>query len=384
LLFNYLLINVFPFSLMLTILIELKANNHPRIDYRYMVTAIVLTMAGVCFSSLLYLCAYFRMEGGWLDLFNYAFVIVMLESPLVGISGVLYFYQKAFGLEKLKRDFRPLHIALLIPYFLYIFAGAILLKRAGLLESMAEVYNGHFVDVYFKALLYLYAFTIIGVLVVARHVTKTIKRNEYANNMFAMAVLIVGTVLDSISASLMLEWGFFAASYWIIFVFNYERHISSDALTGAYNRQSYDLMLSKLWSDLNPEERKSAFLFMIDCDNFKHINDVYGHATGDEALRILSRDIEYAIRPYEAFFSRFGGDEFNIIITGVSEATVQAIRHEIKVNLTRISLSSSFSYPLTCSVGICSFADVISVAELKQKADSAMYRDKKFKKVIEC
>jgi diguanylate cyclase (GGDEF)-like protein len=143
---------------------------------------------------------------------------------------------------------------------------------------------------------------------------------------------------------------------------------SHDELTGVYNRAGYDLLLSSL--DLS-----STYMMMVDVDNFKEINDTYGHETGDNVLIKLARILKKNFRS-DDYICRIGGDEFVIFMVHSNlghRALVAGKMRRISEELA----DTSDGLPLvTISVGIVHGTEAPDVKTLFEKTDEAMYRSK--------
>ncbi len=148
--------------------------------------------------------------------------------------------------------------------------------------------------------------------------------------------------------------------------------VETDFLTGLYNKGAATEKITK-WMKVN--STREAHLVMIDLDNFKSINDIYGHSFGDEILRDVARIIEECFTE-NCICSRFGGDEFIIFVMDEPvrnvECRVDDLMHRLTVEVT------SMEQPLLCSAGIASRASRQDEFEdLFNRADNAMYMAKK-------
>ena len=149
----------------------------------------------------------------------------------------------------------------------------------------------------------------------------------------------------------------------------------TDSLTGLSNRRYMNMRLSQEWTRT---VRHSGVLSVIlaDIDNFKTINDTYGHEKGDLVLKAVSGVIKANIRN-EDVASRFGGEEFVMILseTGADGASVLAER--IRQNVSTLTFAW-LNQPVTLSIGIATYPDVMTTScdELLNAADQAMYRAK--------
>lgn len=147
-----------------------------------------------------------------------------------------------------------------------------------------------------------------------------------------------------------------------------------DSLTGVHNRAFAIEFLSQKITEAQRKNTHTA-VFFIDLDDFKIINDDYGHEAGDNALIEVSRAIKRAIRKQD-LVARFGGDEFMVIIDGASELTdLLGIANKI---ITEVSSHNiAVGVPLSVSIGIaCCEKGSLLASELIRRADIAMYNSK--------
>jgi diguanylate cyclase (GGDEF)-like protein len=150
----------------------------------------------------------------------------------------------------------------------------------------------------------------------------------------------------------------------------------SDMLTGLPNRPAFYNQLPLSLAQAEEAEHRLAVLF-IDLDDFKPINDTYGHEVGDQLLQQAAQRLRQQLRSSD-FIARFGGDEFVAILPGLTE------QHEVGRIADKLinALSSPFSIAehqcsIGVSVGIGLYPDCASNADgLVQLADHAMYTAK--------
>ncbi len=154
----------------------------------------------------------------------------------------------------------------------------------------------------------------------------------------------------------------------------------TDSLTGVFNRQSFDAHLTRL-IDHNTITPTPFSLLMLDIDNFKQINDTYGHPVGDRVLLALVQLCQGLIRK-DDFMARYGGEEFAIILPAAS------LRHALKkaraicktVVGARYTLDSKHSNAIvsfTVSIGVSTFQPGDTAASLIERADKALYEAKR-------
>ena len=143
---------------------------------------------------------------------------------------------------------------------------------------------------------------------------------------------------------------------------------SHDELTGVYNRAGYDALLENL--DLS-----STYMLLFDVDNFKSINDTYGHETGDKVLIKLVQTIKRYFRP-DDFICRIGGDEFVVLMQHSPEKQEKLIAAKIE-SINRELQETADGLPKTSiSVGIVHGSEADHIEDLFKKTDAVMYQAK--------
>lgn len=151
-----------------------------------------------------------------------------------------------------------------------------------------------------------------------------------------------------------------------------------DELTEVYNRKA----LRQAFQDMEEEacENNSYVFVMIDIDNFKALNDNYGHDTGDECLKefasILRNHCTEDAMPF-----RFGGDEFCILLKNTPLESVISTCKSIERDLKNSEVSRT-SMPMTASFGIACYDNKMTAPELLKHTDSTLYRAKTMKDAI--
>lgn len=146
----------------------------------------------------------------------------------------------------------------------------------------------------------------------------------------------------------------------------------TDLATGLYTHTEFYSILEKLI-----ESREKRFsIIMIDLDNFKEVNDTYGHIVGDQAIEKIAQVIKKSLRK-EDVGARYGGDEFAIIAMDASKADAMNIAKRISREIRSTSIEK-IRKRITCSMGIASYPfDGESASDLVEKADRALYAAKK-------
>lgn len=138
-----------------------------------------------------------------------------------------------------------------------------------------------------------------------------------------------------------------------------------DAITNAYSRIYLE--------DFKGNYEQADAVALIDIDNFKHINDTYGHPAGDEILKFISNVIAAAMRENDILI-RYGGDEFLIIFNKISELSFYGCMEKIKRN---VSASKNEKYPyIELSVSVGGVYGCASLSRAIEEADKEMYKNK--------
>ncbi len=152
-----------------------------------------------------------------------------------------------------------------------------------------------------------------------------------------------------------------------------------DGLTGVYNRRAFDHHIQTL-VDQHLVNRKSFAILLLDIDDFKRINDTYGHPVGDRVLLALAMACRQMIRS-DDFLARYGGEEFAILLPGASRRNAVKKARQIckSVAKTRYSLDDNddaLTLSITVSIGVAECARQDDVDTLLAKADKALYSAK--------
>jgi diguanylate cyclase (GGDEF)-like protein len=164
---------------------------------------------------------------------------------------------------------------------------------------------------------------------------------------------------------------FFILLYWISAKSLKEKElISKDYLTNLYNRRYFYEIIENFMS-LSKRNKTPISLCMIDIDNFKNINDKYGHGVGDDVLRTFAREVKKTIRDSDIVV-RFGGEEFLLLLpnTGINNAEVLA--NKICTHFNDLSSEVHF----TVSIGISEYKKNKSIDALINEADKCLYKAK--------
>ena len=151
-----------------------------------------------------------------------------------------------------------------------------------------------------------------------------------------------------------------------------------DPLTGILNRRGFEKRISELF-DSNGNPIRSLTIVSLDMDELKHINDSFGHLAGDEAIKTLADCITASLNGNE-FVARMGGDEFSAVLDTSDPKRVGNFIRSIRDSLKSINDSKRLPYRLSTSIGTCELTTWNDLMDCMNKADKAMYREKRAKK----
>ena len=202
---------------------------------------------------------------------------------------------------------------------------------------------------------------------------------------------ITHRVTSSILILTIILLGVFALSFWVVhkgtgqlkeLLTRLRQMASTDSLTGAFNRaavlQRAEAELSHMGrSELKKSSVNSLGVIMMDLDHFKAVNDTYGHQTGDEVLREMSRRVIATLRDYD-IFGRYGGEEFLVLILDCEYEKAMIIAERIRRCLSDVPFKiGENALHITVSLGVtCCLDSTEGFDTTLQRADEALYKAK--------
>lgn len=154
-----------------------------------------------------------------------------------------------------------------------------------------------------------------------------------------------------------------------------EQLISLDPLTKLNNRkQFYTFVENRLLQGV--DSKNSLFLFVLDLDYFKLVNDTFGHLEGDRALVIVADALRLVFAPFGGLLCRYGGDEFVAVMDLPSSATAVKLKQQLYEILAK--KSSELDYVLSVSIGFAeNNGEPETAKEFFDRADQDFYNEKK-------
>ncbi|MDO4176519.1 MAG: GGDEF domain-containing protein [Bacillota bacterium] len=169
--------------------------------------------------------------------------------------------------------------------------------------------------------------------------------------------------------------GITLAVIWI-FIEIQGHEISEDVLAGMNNRNRLDRELASHMEHARQSGR-TLYMLMMDANNFKQINDRYGHTEGDKVLRSIGTALKKAVSGTDYFIARFGGDEFTALMYSETESKVIELKDRINESINKECNSPYSPYVVSLAIGYARFKPEYSASEFYAKADEALYIEKK-------
>lgn len=163
----------------------------------------------------------------------------------------------------------------------------------------------------------------------------------------------------------------------LVFVDELDQKITRDSLTQLKNRYEFERVLQSRMRSYQ-ERGPGLYVFLADMDDFKSINDTYGHQQGDNALKTVGTVLMQTSARYGAVCARMSGDEFLCLLEAESQAVAESFRQELTDNLK--AACENLPYKLQVSIGTAEYDGHLSLMQLLNQADESMYRQKKLHK----
>jgi diguanylate cyclase (GGDEF)-like protein len=190
---------------------------------------------------------------------------------------------------------------------------------------------------------------------------------------------MVGVLIQLFFYGTTMIWSSMTLALLLIFLNVQKSLLLVDSLTGIDNRRSVDNLIDSM------SERRRDVLYggmMLDLDNLKEINDLYGHATGDLAIKRAAEIIKGSLRKGD-FVARYAGDEFFVVIEVAEAQALTRAVERIQKAFCEYNRSSGESWEINVSIGYDTFRyeSAESVDQAMRRIDDLMYQEKKRRKM---
>lgn len=263
-------------------------------------------------------------------------IIVLLITVPLSLRGKFYFYIDAEG-RYTKGPLYPLLLALCYGYLLVIGIRAL----AGLLSK-----HGYARQMEYLAMGSLVVLPLVGGIAQAHYT--------------GVSIICLATTVAAVQ----------------VFVNLQQTRITIDPLTQLNNRTKLIQYLDKCVSHQRSGTGRHLALCMIDINDFKQINDRFGHPEGDAALILLAETLKQAGAHFKCLIARYGGDEFFVVLETKSPQEVSAFRQELLDTLARNNAQAAKPYNVEISLGFADYDPQLTIPELIERTDRALYNNK--------
>jgi len=188
-----------------------------------------------------------------------------------------------------------------------------------------------------------------------------IRRTLFVNLAISLAVTLVVLLLTHLALSRYQE--------------RMEEMAAIDKLTGLLNRQAFTIFIDKLMAEHRREPRPTCVL-LADVDNFKAINDRYGHLAGDRVLHWIAQQLHDALRESDIAV-RWGGEEFLLVLRGCDLAEARRIAENLRHGIEQKSFDiAGHALKVTISIGVAEYDDTELPDQWINRADTGLYAAK--------
>ena len=185
---------------------------------------------------------------------------------------------------------------------------------------------------------------------------------------------VVGSVGTLFYTGMPGTWTCAAISIVLIYIDELDSEVLRDGLTGLNNRKTLDNVFAEYTRQVSPEN--NLYLFMMDLDHFKKINDTLGHPTGDQALVNAAKILSGSLGGVRGILVRYGGDEFLVMAFFKDGAEANAFRQKITDRFCAYAEEHALPYQLALSIGYASWSEGMDLASLIHQADEELYQIK--------
>lgn len=323
---------------------------------------------------LLVLDIFSRFDGKTETIFPFLNVLgnflLFLFNPLLPSLWILYVCCIMFGdVRKLKRIICML--AVLYSVYLVSFLGSQLFGWYYRIDHDNIYHRGplFLVPTFFVVVMILIAFVMI-----LKNRNRIMKEYYFSLVFFAIPPLI-GVLLQFFIYGIAFSINSIAISLLVVYLTVQNQNLYTDYMTGIYNRKKLDVYMDKMIDQCTMNKSFSAIL--IDIDDFKSINDTYGHDEGDIAIKTAAKLLQECVRTKD-LLTRYGGDEFCIVLKVSNRMELETIVERIRAHLNEFNALKIKPYRIELSMGyaIYDYSSVSNAREFQKQIDELMYEQK--------
>ncbi|SDB50845.1 diguanylate cyclase (GGDEF) domain-containing protein [Pseudobutyrivibrio sp. YE44] len=201
--------------------------------------------------------------------------------------------------------------------------------------------------------------------------------SEYKNMILFLPIFaLIGAVLQVFLSSIDTTYGGISLGCLILFFFFQSNDVNVDYLSGVLNRRGLDIKMEEKIKNAQNFGKDFAAI-MMDIDNFKTINDTFGHEEGDKAIKAVADIIAFTFDDAVAI-GRFGGDEFCVITDNVSRIEIELMIERVRERIAKVRQKNGWdeNVDVSCGYEIYNHNRKTTLSEFTEHIDSLMYNQK--------
>ena len=223
---------------------------------------------------------------------------------------------------------------------------------------------------------YFFAACVFAFAALLRAVSRESREESLRLVLFGMFPL-AGGVVQLMAYGVDLLWQFTTAALVMVYLNIQQQNVSRDGMTGLNNRRRLDEYVNSLSTEHLGRERLCYSI--MDIDNFKQINDRYGHQMGDKVICLVADVLKVVYGNTRSFIARYGGDEFVIISKGFGQREAEHHKGILEKKLLSLKAHENIELTVEVSMGSAFFGEDggASIREMMELADARMYEIKK-------
>ena len=326
------------------------------------------------------LCVVWVFVDGKPEMIPVNYIANIIEFNCMGFCGYcwLNYCLKAVDIPALKTRLAKLLILLPILIVMFMIITTPLTHWAFYIDAGGYFHRGTIYHLQQTGYVYLVVSSVICLLYRKRCATSSERRRMSVLAMFPLSPAVFGVIQIVAPSGLAPTLQFsILISLILVFVDELDQKITRDSLTQLKNRYEFERVLHNRMHNLQKYGTK-LYILMCDLDDFKSINDTYGHQQGDTALRVVGNVLATTSAKYSAVCARMSGDEFVAFLEANTVDSAVAYRAELEKTLKEAC--DHLPYTLRISIGIAEYDGTMTLMQLLNQADGKMYEEKKIHK----
>jgi diguanylate cyclase (GGDEF)-like protein len=372
-------LNLFAIAILMIMVCSRRCDFTYSLDQRLLQLAMIANAVTLVFDIIFWVAngAAFPLSGAVLALGVYFYYVCNLLTPMMCL---IYCDYKIFGSV---RDLRKRLRAYILPLIFICALLAVNLRTGWFyrIDDMNRYVRGRaFAAVPLMMLIYPVWIEWITIRH-GRNIQSERERAEVRKIGIYMLLPIACMALQIAMRGVQLVWISSVISFAMIYINIQNRRIDTDELTGLYNRRLMPRVFARMVESLACGNR--LFVVMIDADDFKELNDTYGHAAGDRMLASVASKLDKVCAPRKDFLARLGGDEFVILALRGAQEEMRLIA-EIYEAVSQLDdpLEPGCKFSISCGMAEYARGGLNTLDKLLTAADRAMYANKDIKKMV--